>query len=529
VSQKTLFVQHSLYPPETPPTVIGVDGTRIKIDWVFLTGINRRYRNTLKPGEVAVYRHMGLGLGPRPNGGPFWNPFLNFAVPGKYRLSQPVTVTVREEGRDDGTLFHPVSGEVAFEIEPPEALKEGEKPAVKGAEKDGDAAAPRTVTIRGKVVDVDTGEPIKQFMIRQSGRYDPLTPGKSNWVPKEDGPSDNDGSFSITVDWTEGWTVRAAAAGYFPQALLASAPPADKKEIVKTIRLERVPERIRGIVRDHAGKPVQGAAVFAVGPTGLNLAAGQALSEAWPGENRKDNEKRPVLTDEKGSFEMATGGATKLAVSHARFDAWSAPIPPSGGMTIRLPEPARVEVELNINGAGNESAIFYQLLPELDDVVRSTRTLTIANPGKLVLDALPPGKYQFCRYASTGAMLERQLFALKAGERKTIDYVRNKGARVRGKLTWPEDATGIVIRVMDKNSQTVASTSPAGDGTYLTERVAPGTYGLVAYAYKPLTPEQMKRSGLIPPSYHAEMTIDVPADGEVTVKDLELEPIKRGK
>jgi len=124
-------------------------------------------------------------------------------------------------------------------------------------------------------------------------------------------------------------------------------------------------------------------------------------------------------------------------------------------------------------------------------------------------------------------MLERQLFALKAGEKKMIDYVRNKGARVRGKLTWPADATGITIRILDKNSQTVASTSPAGDGTYLTERVAPGTYGFVAYAFKPLTPEQMKRSGLIPPSYHAELTIEVPADGEVTMKDLALEPYER--
>jgi hypothetical protein len=323
--------------------------------------------------------------------------------------------------------------------------------------------------------------------------------------------------------------VRVAANGYFPQALLKSAPPADKEEIKTTIRLERVPEKARGVVRDHTGEPVEGAAIFAVGSTGLNLAAGQALSEAWPGENRKDDAARPVLTDAKGRFELATGGATKLAVSHPRFDAWTAAIPPSGGMTVRLPEPARVEVELDINGAGQASTIFYQLLPELDNVVRSSRWLTMTNPGKLVLDALPPGKYQLCRYASTGAMLERQLFALKAGERKTIDYVRNKGARVRGKLTWPADATGIVIRILGESNATVASTSPAADGAYLTERIAPGTYGLVAYAYKPLTQEQMKRSGLIAPSYQAQMTIDVPADGEVTVKDLALEPIQRGK
>jgi hypothetical protein len=87
----------------------------------------------------------------------------------------------------------------------------------------------------------------------------------------------------------------------------------------------------------------------------------------------------------------------------------------------------------------------------------------------------------------------------------------------------------MVIRILGESNATVASTSPAGDGTYLTERIPPGTYGLVAYAFKPLTPEQMKTSGLIPPSYQVQTTIEVPAEGEVTVKDLALKPIERGK
>jgi beta-lactamase regulating signal transducer with metallopeptidase domain len=532
VSETTLLVVHSLFPAETPPIVIGGDGMQLTIQEIHRSGAKRLYQDVLKPNEAAVYRHPGLGLGEKPNPpGTFWHPFLKNAAKGKYRLSQPVHVTVREEGQDSGgTSFDAVTGEVEFGIEPPEGVKKAEKPPENAVEKNGDASASRTVTIRGKVVDVDTGEPITQFMIRQAGKYDPLDPGKVNWVPKEDGPSAGDGSFSTTVQWTEGWTVRVAAAGYFPKGLLTSPPPGDQEEMEMTIRLERVPEKVRGVVRDHAGKPVHGAAVFAVGPTGLNLAAGQAWSPAWPGD-KKDDAARPVLTDEKGRFELATGGATTVAVSHARFDAWSALISPSGGMTVRLPEPARVEVEMNINGAEKEAAIFYQLLPELDGVVRSSRTLTIANPGRLVLDALPPGKYQLCRYASTGAMLERQLFALKAGERKSIDYVREKGARVRGKVTWPADATptGIALRILNEKSGTVASTSPAEDGTFLTERVAPGTYGLVVYAYKPLTPEQMRTTGAIAPSYEAQTMIEVPDDGEVIVKDLILKPIQRGK
>ena len=34
-----------------------------------------------------------------------------------------------------------------------------------------------------------------------------------------------------------------------------------------------------------------------------------------------------------------------------------------------------------------------------------------------------------------GAMLDREFFELKAGETKSIRWVRDKGARVRGKVT----------------------------------------------------------------------------------------------
>ena len=107
-SQKTLVVQHSLYPPETPPTVIDAGGKQLSIEEIHLLGANRRYKDTLKPNEVAVYRHLGLRLGEKPNPpGTFWHPHLKNAdaVVGKYRLSQELHLTVREEGRDTGTSF----------------------------------------------------------------------------------------------------------------------------------------------------------------------------------------------------------------------------------------------------------------------------------------------------------------------------------------------------------------------------------------------------------------------------------------
>jgi hypothetical protein len=256
-----------------------------------------------------------------------------------------------------------------------------------------------------------------------------------------------------------------------------------------------------------------------------------------------------VLTDDAGRFEIAAGEAKKLAVSGSAIDAWPADIAAEGETIIRLPEPAKVEIQLDIEGADKESEAFLQLLvshmPGFEGV-RMERTLSIDNPGKLTLPALPPGKYQFCRTVTnrlgmigTGAMLNREFVELKPGETRAIDYVRDKGAQVRGKLTWPAEVTlmGTVVQIRSEKAEkdpfdkhewttTYASQTAAADGSFLTERVAPGKYVLEAKAYIPLTPEQQVRSGLVTPTYGASTTIEVPDSGVLVVPDLKLETIR---
>lgn len=429
-------------------------------------------------------------------------------------------------------------GEIA-KVQPPDdkPAKPAEKPADKPAEK----PAAKRITVRGKVLDDETGEPIAR-LITQAGKFEPTDPTKVTWGYSEGRSSARDGSFSTTIEWSDGWTARILADGYVPQPVVTAAPPADKDEIVVTIRLKRGP-KVRGIVLDHAGKPVKDAAVFAVGPTGVNLAAGHARSIL--GFN--DDEAKPARTGADGRFELPSGGAKTLAVTHSSFDAWPAEIPASGEVTIRLPEPARVDLELDIDGADKESTIFYQLLTEGRAEfagVRIERDLTMPNPGKLALAGLPPGRYQLSRNVrnnlgeiGTGAMLEREFFELKAGETKTIRFVRPKGARIRGKIVAPPETklmgTVVSIRSLEDRPSpfdshawpyTYASQTVAKDGTFQTERIAPGKYRLVAEAYLPLTPEQRVRTGLIRPPLLAELTIDVPEDGELKLADLELKP-----
>src|SRR4029453_2722655 len=234
-------------------------------------------------------------------------------------------------------------------------------------------------------------------LIIQAGKFDPADPTKVTWGFTEDRPGSRDGSFSATVRWAEGWTARILADGYIPQPVATAQPPAGKDEIIVSLGLTRG-RLVRGEVLDHTGKPVKGAAVFALGPTLLNLAGGGAL-RGW---GEKTDGARRVITDDAGRFELPAGEAKVVAISHTSFDAWPTAIPDEGPLKIVLPAPARVEVELAIDGAEKESKVFYQLLsgatPQFHDLqLQSMRELPIANGGKVTLAALPPGKYQVCR------------------------------------------------------------------------------------------------------------------------------------
>ena len=82
---------------------------------------------------------------------------------------------------------------------------------------------------------------------------------------------------------------------------------------------------------------------------------------------------------------------------------------------------------------------------------------------------------------------------------------------------------------LNEKNEVLASISPGGDGSFLTERIPPGTYELAAYAYQPLTGKEALYSGFSRPTLYAAVTIKVPAEGEVKVDDLALKSSRAGK
>src|SRR6185436_7090876 len=88
-------------------------------------------------------------------------------------------------------------------------------------------AEAKTVSIRGKAVDDETGKAVAPLVV-QAGKFDPADPTKVTWGYSENRSSAIDGSFSTTVRWDDGWTARVIADGYLPQTVLTKSPPKDK-------------------------------------------------------------------------------------------------------------------------------------------------------------------------------------------------------------------------------------------------------------------------------------------------------------
>jgi hypothetical protein len=448
-----------------------------------------------------------------------------------------------------------------------------------GTTNDRPAALPQSVEVVGKVVDAETGEPVKAFIV-QAGKFDPKDPKNVTWGFSE--TRTTSGDFRAAIEWNEGWTARILADGYVPQPILSAAPPAGKDRIELVIRLKKG-RTVRGRVLDHLGKPVTGASVFAVRSHGMALAGGRAVNSF---DGAEDRTVRGAKTDSEGRFELAlsvatgqgrpdgdapaSGGATPgLAVSSSALDAWPVPLPEGNAeAVIRLPSPTRVEIRYDIKGSDDEASVFVQSVMHDVDAWKGfeiIRRFTIRNQGRVELTSLPPGRYQFARSRmirhgniGQGYFLDRQFVEVVSDKTTLISFVRTTGTRLAGSVEWEEGTqlTGVILSVrkvaspddppserhfphlFDARLLRVSSNDGPQEkpeivgnrGLFLTERIPPGTYEVHAEGYAPLTPEQERRTGIVGPTLTAQSTVTVPESGVVPSLKLELKkPAPPGK
>ncbi|MGE0378899.1 MAG: M56 family metallopeptidase, partial [Planctomycetaceae bacterium] len=424
------------------------------------------------------------------------------------------------------------------------------------------AIAPaKKLNVRGTVVDDVTGAPVGPVVI-QRGIIDPKDPTKVVWGFQEtrsNRPGDN--TFSINTNTNDAWLNRILADGYLPEPVATPDLQVDGQLLEVTVRLKRG-RRVDGRVLDHTGQPIAGMPVFAVGPHGLNLAGGNAwrlplrgfANEFANAMDEKDRAARPVLTDEQGRFTIHAGAATSLAVSSAALEIWPVAIAAAGEVVIELPAPATLEIVYDIEGGDPECMIMPQLTsPEFDShkVRWAAEMLRVKNGDRVVLKSLPPGEYRVSRCQETRigrrgkhAYIDGQVVQLPAGEMKSVRFVRDRGARIRGRVVTPAGTNLEAVAVSVMSEEPVESSFPfrgmrmtyamhrvGDDGSFHTERILPGRYVLVAEAFEPQF--NPLGGGGFPfggggglfgpkPDFRAEVPVAVPESGELTVPDIVL-------
>ena len=410
------------------------------------------------------------------------------------------------------------------------------------ADDDTTSGIPDRVTVFGRVLDADTGEPVKNFIV-QGGRFDPDKPGDYSWGYSE--RRSRSERFSATLQWNKGWTARILADGYLPQPVITK-PPRGKDRVEVTIRLK--PGRlVAGRVLDHDGKPVREAAVFAMNRS-MNLVGKKAMRS-----DREDTSALRVLTDKDGQFEIPIGEATSLAVSTNKLECWQASLPKLGEeAVIRLPEAGTLALRYSIEGAPGECEIFLQLIAsesEHFDGLHTSQKIKLPNGEGRILRTLPPATYQIGRYRMIhtaarlgfGRLLDMQKIKVESGKQLRLQFIRPKGTPIKGRVELKDDDVSVLKTIVSVYPEPKPGEKPQpfrswgvfdaqatdANGKFLTEPLEPGTYEFVAELYLPLTPAQQALSGIPRPRYVGTRLIVVPESGDMPEVVIELEDTQK--
>ncbi len=280
------------------------------------------------------------------------------------------------------------------------------------------------------------------------------------------------------------------------------ASPFEVRPQSKRITIGEV-RSIRGRVLDHKGNPAVGAKVFLRNRFRLTLVDGKP----------EDFSGRQTVTDGDGRFviDAAKGKAKGLVVSAPTCYVWHVPLTDAPGeVTVRLPEPGTLELLYDIPGDAPKAEIEIHLkswdMPGLKPVAGATRTVTVPNNGRVVLNDMTPGPYDIWRSKAMGDGLigfglfcDRADFALTAGKTTTAAYVRKEGHPVTGRITGlpPGSVPGVMLRVQRVPKAKPPAAGPAvrsitvdalgckPNGPFKTARLSPGTYTISAEAYAP--------------------------------------------
>lgn len=419
------------------------------------------------------------------------------------------------------------------------------EPAATGPSSSQPQPAARTemawVEFSGRVVDGQTRKPIEQFMLQQ-GWPDRKDPAKIVWGGREESSRRPGGKFRYRAGCPKGRQIwlRVLADGYLPQPVTPKPPAAPASETNLEVHLSRGIE-VRGRVLDHAGKPVKGT-VFLAGNQMLTLTDG--LAEHFRGSQ--------ATTGKDGRFALSGAGTgkEKIVVSTASLHVWLAPVGKLGeDVTIRLPEPAKLALAYDIEGDAKVGEFRLELktwdMPQWRGAVMSVRKPKVPNGGEAPVEGLTPGVYDLVRMkqlrvgdTGRGVLCDRATLRLEPGRTQRADFVRKTGSPITGDVLGlkaagapgafiyvkPAEANGDPYSRDEWKLRTFDAATCKVDGRFKTARIPPGSYTVIANAYKPEPQTGVVRTGWRLPDFIGTAKVTVPQAGPPPPVRIEMKP-----
>lgn len=357
------------------------------------------------------------------------------------------------------------------------------------------------VIVSGVVIDDDTSKPIPSFGIEFGW---PAAPEGDtiSWFGRTTRTEARDGHFETSTFRPPGGKTafRVIANGYTPE-MVTSAPiiaPAVIRDL--TIRLKHG-DTLNGRIVNHDGTPAAGAQVCLLAPS-----AGIAIKNGAFPDNEALFAGPHAQTNAAGRFSLR-GVAERtgvLVVTAPTSSIYAQPLQPEDTEpVIKLPQPGSIRAHCDIPGDNSDQTVWITtVLPGL--AAQCEVTTDIRNGGDATILGLSPGRYDVARAKSiyldgvlSQYFCERRRLAIEPDQSVEVAWTRPEGSQLRGRVLGLKDygTSYAIVKVrgheargsdmLDMDVQLYDVVRTEADGSFVTSRLKPTDYVIVAEAYHP--------------------------------------------
>ncbi len=205
--------------------------------------------------------------------------------------------------------------------------------------------------------------------------------------------------------------------------------------------------------------------------------------------------------------------------------------------------PGQINLRYDIDGDDPKAEFFLQLSPSPFPDLSAVQKFKVDNKSHLDIKGVTPGSYDLAKIRELNLVArqgwvvfgDRRMINVKAGESVTVDFVRDRGARVSIEVDGLEPLGVSDAKILIYRNDIRLVKGPGAlfeglvdaliydrNGRCQTPKLLPGTYTIVAEVYRPAPKEGGFLGGLIGADYRATALVEVPRVGEAPRVRIEM-------